>query len=1175
MSLSKFQSRAAELLGRSGVTLKLFIGRVLAMIRSVWQEPVDGSRFLAGFKVGSPLPYSQFLTFILKCASVSSINMLIIYLSRRYLPPVLAGPITAAVAYGVATWLINYLKAVVPKFLEPTQAQQQTPQPTKVNRRLAVATLRAPPTNNGVTLRAATAAAHGEATHLVVDPFPSRYDRPLVERVVSHVPQVLLMSLKLYVAYKVGQVLFRAAHPTIRDIYSSVVDWLKQPPRYHPDTMRAQFTAIPLTQSRVIANHTHGDAAADRGSAVSTMVRIAALSGSQAYFVQKSKTDERRGRLGSRSYYWTKDLEVGPAIVDLPLNPVIILVDVDQYLDMPKMLSETNIPYLIYTFQPNRVARVRSNYAYTFNANDEVEFRVTGGAMYQHHVWNYSHDHLLAVTTLFGIPYQASAYLVDRRSTDADHEIICLTPQGHWGLLSAWVTYFLYGQRLQRLRVAFGEFLRLQVFETAGMFTSTGRVGAYHSSYITASSDDAIASIARASKYDLTSPQAAAFVDGDREAAAALVEYHRHKAGHKPDVVYPVSQGVVRYQSNPAAYDPDAKAGMVAFMGPLMHGAFVPDRTLANEQWSIDARVVKVQPPLLTATPLVARVMQEFVEQLIPVPGQLHPTDFEEVMERQARPTQRAILSRSEYINPIRMISSFMKREAYQDVKPPRAISQINGADKRDYSLYIYAFERVVKNQPWYAFSRTPKDIAARVVEVLSRAQWAVNSDFSKFDGHGSNLMRELEKLALMRAFDPRYHQQLLELFEAQFNLNAVGAFGTQYETKFTRASGSPETSILNSLVNAFVAYLALRMSKRRGQFIDPKAAYQGLGIYGGDDGLTADVDPVVYKRAATSIGQDLTAEPIRRGFLGIKFLARMYSPDVWFGDDNSVCDLPRQLSKFHVTVALPPDVTPAQKLMEKARAYVLSDENTPILGPYVKKAIQLGSYVPAHAAAVQVRPWIAQFDKENQYPNEGANWMYDYAAHALPEFDVKRFTTWLADCKEVGDLLEPVCCTPPIDPKVKDPVVVDHEVLPYGTRVEKRIPTQSVGQRPLPAPPAPPAFPAGQPGPAPGPRPQPQGPLAPPVAPRAPARSAMARPRPFAAPHRQKETFEQLKARKQRDGTWVENNPRERPVRQVHFDDASRPRKGSAIGAVTPEREMKQAAVDSIDALIGAERFS
>jgi hypothetical protein len=36
-----------------------------------------------------------------------------------------------------------------------------------------------------------------------------------------------------------------------------------------------------------------------------------------------------------------------------------------------------------------------------------------------------------------------------------------------------------------------------------------------------------------------------------------------------------------------------------------------------------------------------------------------------------------------------------------------------------------------------------------------------------------------------------------------------------------------------------------------------------------------------------------------------------------------------------------------------------------------------------------------------------------------------------------------------------------------------------------------------------------------------------------------------------------------------------SRPRKGSAIGAVTPEREKRQAAVDSIDALIGAERLS
>ena len=35
-----------------------------------------------------------------------------------------------------------------------------------------------------------------------------------------------------------------------------------------------------------------------------------------------------------------------------------------------------------------------------------------------------------------------------------------------------------------------------------------------------------------------------------------------------------------------------------------------------------------------------------------------------------------------------------------------------------------------------------------------------------------------------------------------------------------------------------------------------------------------------------------------------------------------------------------------------------------------------------------------------------------------------------------------------------------------------------------------------------------------------------------------------------------------------------SRPRQGSAIGAVTPEREKRQAAVDSIDALVGAERL-
>jgi len=904
--------------------------------------------------------------------------------------------------------------------------------------------------------------------------------------------------LAIIVGLKLAEVTWREWSPTLRDIYSHLVDLFKMRPRYKPETMRSIFMNVPLTQSRVTPNHTHGEAAGDRGAAVSTMVRIANMTGSSYYFIQKSRTDERKGRAGSRSYYWTKDLNVSPAVMVLPENPMMILVDVDQYLDMPLILSSHNVPFLLYTFQPSRVSRESSNYVYTFDDNDQVEYRVTGGATYVHKVWNYSRDHILATSTFCGIPYRAAAYLVDRRATDADHQLVCLTPQGSWGMFSAWLTLFLSGDRLCYLRVAYEGFLRLKVLTNAGLFTSTGKVGCYHNSYISTAADDAIASIARVSKYDLTNPQAASFVDGDKLATAALVEYHRVKAGHKPDYIFPVDQGVRRYQFAPETFDPEAKAGMVPFMSPIVHGAFVPDKVLSNEQECIRARITNVQPPVLVSTPFMAQVIEEFAKCLIPEPHKLHPTDFEEVVERQARPSQRRILAAAEYVIPERMLKIFLKKEAYPDVKPPRPISQINGPDKRDYSMFIYAFEAVIKPQPWYAFSRPPREIAQRVAAVVDKANFAVNSDFSKWDGHVSNLLRELEQTCLLRAFAPQHHAKLVELFQSQFDLSAIGTYGSWYKSGFARASGSPETSILNSMDNAFVAFMAFRMTKEKGIFIAPEEAYARLGIYGGDDGLTANIDPKIYVSAAKSVGQELAAEQVWRGKLGIKFLARMYSPHVWFGDLNSVSDLPRQLSKFHVTVALSPTITPVQKLVEKARAFALMDANTPLLGDLCRKAVSLGIGISTPDEIKRIQPWFSQFELSVQYPNEPADWYRDYVVSSLPEFDSKRFLRWLEDCKTVDDLLSPPLCQEPKPAKPAAPVVVDSEiVLPV-------VPTGPLEEKPH--------VPAGA---------------------------------------RVKETPQQCKERKQAQGTWVE-----KPEKKESFEEM---RKRKIANGTWVEREQRQ----------------
>jgi len=271
--------------------------------------------------------------------------------------------------------------------------------------------------------------------------------------------------------------------------------------------------------------------------------------------------------------------------------------------------------------------------------------------------------------------------------------------------------------------------------------------------------------------------------------------------------------------------------------------------------------------------------------------------------------------------------------------------------------------------------------------------------------------------------------------------LNAVATFGTWYETAFSRASGSPETSLFNSLVNAFVAYAALRGTRRGGLFLTPAMAFDALGIYGGDDGLTADVDAKVYVKAASRIGQELTVEPVKRGNMGVKFLARVYSPDVWFGDMNSCCDLPRQLCKIHVSVPMSNTVSPTVKLLEKVRSFSLSDEHTPILGLLCATVIDLhGGPILPDANTTPMRHWLGHFDKEVQYVNEPASWMMDYAVSALPDFDWKTFHNWMAEVKTFTDVLAAPLCMEPIAAKSAVPVVVDGEVLPRGEKFKPKV---------------------------------------------------------------------------------------------------------------------------------------
>lgn len=833
-----------------------------------------------------------------------------------------------------------------------------------------------------------------------------------------------------------------------------------------PAALRAHFMNTPIPSIKPDENHSHGPAAADRSSAGAFADTLASLAGLVPYYVQRSRADERKNREGSRSWYWGKDVTSEPTPFVFSPDQLQVYVDVDQYLDMPRILVEEYGPKLIYTFQPHAVARVGDHHRFTFNEDNTVQYYVTGGGRFKHAVWNWSLDNLL-ICVEDDIGMTVATYLVDRRITSPDHELVLLTPTGFWkhsaGRLAS---HTLSGPNLRRLRVVTEDkmFTRLLVNATENVTMSTGRVGQFISANIPVVQDDALAVTVRTSKYDLMASMVKGVIgDTDQTTALILLEYHRAQRSHVPDVVCPIAEAVRRYQFG--KFEPDAKPSLLAFMNPIINDAFSPDQTLGNEQECIAGRITKFQPNTIVPTAFLLVVMREFAEMLVPQPHQLHPMDVDAVYDQQNRPTQRRILENAEYEHTKRVAKMFVKKEAYGKPTSPRPITTINGNDKRDYSRYCYALAEHLKSQQWYAFGISPAEISRRVVKVCRGSRTHVtNSDFSRFDGHGSNVMRDLEQLILMRAFPPTYHAQLNELHRSQFGLKGVSTFGTKYETHYARLSGSPETSLFNSILNAFVGFYALRMTRKAGSFYTKEEAYTALGIYGGDDGLTADIPNDIYLRAATTMGQELAIEPIQRGRLGVKFLARIYGPDVWFGDDSSVCDLRRQLSKFHTTVAMPSNVTPSMKLIEKARAYYVSDRNTPIIGPYVRKVMQLSEGLDYKIVEEQRRlivPWTARFDASDQYNNDPRDWYAGYAQLALPDADVKRWQRYLADIIMLDNCLAPPTIQAQTDPVVTNRIVLDGEY---------------VGKR---------------------------------------------------APQGEKESFETLKARKQAAGTWVERSAR------------------------------------------------
>lgn len=818
-----------------------------------------------------------------------------------------------------------------------------------------------------------------------------------------------------------------------RWIITTVVSKRVTLPNHPPHILRTNFRSVPTpTIKPTNTQHTHPASAAWRSSGMNLAQHLCAKLGMKPYSFQASGSDVKDGIDGCRSYYWDKDSMV-PAHND-PITPnhLICIIDVDYYMQMAHFLIQHDNPVLLYSFQPKSASHCDGEFSFTFNSVNEVTYSVSGGAKYNHPVWNYGVDtftvsHYLTTKT----------FIVERRCANDHHEYVLLIPVGKWWGIAALVARCLSHTPLERLDVAQGDFAVLDVQNKDNTVRSVSRLGEFNAANVPIKTFNAVHSVARTSSIKIGNATVMSWIN-DKSASSILVDFFNSQVSlKKPPLVYPVAEGMRAYQivKQISDYEHEPKCVMEPFMSPIYPNTFVPDKSKNNEIAAVEGRILmpaKEARSLIGNKPLTKRLlkaMETFVELLLPEPHKLHPCEIEEVYVRQGKPSQRAILDASDSIEPkgeavSKPLKTFMKGEPYQKISDPRVITTYEGSSKREYSRYIYSLADVVSQHKWYSFGKTPRQIAENVAEICKHSESVSAADANRMDGHVESPLRTLEQMILVRAFAEQHKTEVLELHSTQFHRKAVTPQGVKYDIEFQRGSGSGETACFNTIETKFIDYDARLL---RGD--SPLEAFNAPGQFAGDDTITADLSTEFIVKAAEEVGQSVENVVFLRGEHGVNYLSRFYTPAVWFGAADSMCDLPRALSKLHVTPRLG-QFTPIQKLQQKLSGLARTDAKTPIIRNIISAAKRVGMNLN-DVGDKHLSGWWSRYEADVNWPNDVDPADIDLE-QIVGDVDLKPFEDYLRNVKNPFELLSlpSIASKENLQPKTKQLAVVEGQVI-------------------------------------------------------------------------------------------------------------------------------------------------
>lgn len=346
----------------------------------------------------------------------------------------------------------------------------------------------------------------------------------------------------------------------------------------------------------------------------------------------------------------------------------------------------------------------------------------------------------------------------------------------------------------------------------------------------------------------------------------------------------------------------------------------------------------------------------------------------------------------------------FMKREVLIDpTKAARGICTFPPASQAMGGRISLAYAAAMKACPWMACGLNPIETQEAVVRVCAGATSVTDTDFSAQDATIDYSKRCIELMLLLQLFDEDWHETIKDWHYTDYCGRVLyGDKGTKrepHEFEGSRGSGSPFTTLGNTPLTGLFAFTALRLSGKTSE-----EAWSGLGIYSGDDGITADLPPASCDQASEALGFLVKSST---GDKYIPFLGRHYFDPIG-GSYSSIQSPLRTASKLHTTLLNIEEFTAEETIIMKAICLQVTDKDSDFFGAWSKKILEdakkkqancvqnLGAKILKYPG---LHPYFAITALNSQTTFHNCQGDFEELFEIeMPGFDWSRFKAWVKD---------------------------------------------------------------------------------------------------------------------------------------------------------------------------------